>query len=120
MLEHLPIDAGLGLTRECRRVLKPGGVLRICVPDARRHLGWYVEGTLHEWRSSHATPLMSVLEQFYGFGHKVMYDFETLALLCHAAGFSRVEERRFGDSRLSPAPDHEWREWDSQYVEVVK
>jgi hypothetical protein len=49
-----------------------------------------------------------------------MYDYETLSLLCRAAGFATVEKRRFRDSRLEPAPDHEWRGWDSLYVEMVK
>lgn len=33
MLEHLSHDQALGLTRECLRVLKLGGVLRTVVPD---------------------------------------------------------------------------------------
>lgn len=35
MLEHLSLEAALGLLRECRRVLRPGGILRIAVPDLR-------------------------------------------------------------------------------------
>ena len=33
VLEHLDPNAGLRLLRECRRVLRPGGVARIAVPD---------------------------------------------------------------------------------------
>jgi len=32
--EHLFLDEAVDLLRECRRVLTPGGVIRICVPDA--------------------------------------------------------------------------------------
>jgi predicted SAM-dependent methyltransferase len=119
VLEHLPGDFGLALTRECWRVLEPGGVLRIGVPDARRHIGWYVDGQ-HPAYEHPPTALVPLLRELYGFGHRVMYDFETLALLCHAAGFEVVEERPFGDSRLEPAPDHEWRRWDSLYVESLR
>jgi SAM-dependent methyltransferase len=58
LLEHLTMDRALALTRECHRVLKPGGVLRIAVPDARRHVEWYCRDTLPPERAGHATPLM--------------------------------------------------------------
>jgi predicted SAM-dependent methyltransferase len=120
LLEHLTMDRGLALIEDCHRILAPGGVLRIAVPDAERHIGWYAAGTLPRERREHATRLMSVLEEFYGHGHRTMYDFETLALLCNAAGFESVERRSFGESNVHPAPDHEWRQWDSMYVEMTK
>jgi predicted SAM-dependent methyltransferase len=120
MLEHLPIDCGLGLTAECYRVLKPGGVLRIAVPDVQIYFGYYDRQAIPEARNQRWTPMMNVLEEFYGQGHRIMYDFQTLALLCHAAGFPDVERRQFGQSLLSPCPDHEWRRWDSLYAEMVK
>lgn len=36
LLEHLQQEEGEGLTQECFRVLKPGGILRIVVPDLER------------------------------------------------------------------------------------
>ena len=33
VLEHLSPDAARGMLTECRRVLRPGGVLRVVVPD---------------------------------------------------------------------------------------
>jgi predicted SAM-dependent methyltransferase len=32
--EHLFLDDAVALLKECRRILKPGGVIRTCVPDA--------------------------------------------------------------------------------------
>ncbi|TLD70893.1 methyltransferase domain-containing protein [Phragmitibacter flavus] len=32
--EHLFLDDAIALLRECQRILKPGGVIRTCVPDA--------------------------------------------------------------------------------------
>jgi predicted SAM-dependent methyltransferase len=120
VLEHLSIDHGLRLTAECFRILKPGGVLRIAVPDVQIYFGYYNRKAIPEARNQTWTPLMNVLQEFYGQGHRVMYDFETLAVLCHAAGFTDVERREFGQSALSSCPDHEWRKWDSVYAEMVK
>lgn len=36
VLEHLPRDAAPGFLADCRRVLKPGGTIRIAVPDLER------------------------------------------------------------------------------------
>lgn len=43
VLEHLTRAAGKAFIIECRRVLKPGGVLRIAVPDLERIARLYLE-----------------------------------------------------------------------------
>lgn len=42
-LEHLADDVCLFVLRECHRLLKPGGVLRLCIPDMDKALEAYVE-----------------------------------------------------------------------------
>lgn len=42
VLEHLPRTMGEDMTRECYRVLKPGGVLRINVPDLEKICREYI------------------------------------------------------------------------------
>ena len=46
VLEHLKPEDGAAMIRECYRVLKPGGVLRIVVPDLERIARLYLE--MHE------------------------------------------------------------------------
>jgi predicted SAM-dependent methyltransferase len=118
VLEHLSAREGFELLQECHRVLKPGGVLRIGVPDAARYVRWYTDGSCP--RDNRPTPLLALVEQFYGFGHRMMYDAETLEAFVGAAGFPLVEEMRFGQSRLDPVPDTSFREWDTLYIEAVK
>ena len=42
MLEHLPQAAAPGLIAECLRVLKPGGILRVVVPDLETIARFYL------------------------------------------------------------------------------
>jgi SAM-dependent methyltransferase len=123
LLEHLPLKSGLDLTLECYRLLKPGGILRVGVPDVARLLrSWLDQPSdfVESVRPGRPTPFLAVQEVFYCCGHRTMYDFETLALLCRAAGFEMIEQRDFGDSRLSPCPDSEHRRSGTLYVEAVK
>lgn len=43
VLEHLRHDRALPFLKECHRVLKPGGVLRVAVPDLESLAGLYLE-----------------------------------------------------------------------------
>ncbi|MFK7767052.1 MAG: methyltransferase domain-containing protein [Mariniblastus sp.] len=49
VLEHLRPQQGIELITECFRVLKPGGVLRIVVPDLERIANLYLEKHQQAW-----------------------------------------------------------------------
>ena len=114
-LEHLPLNAGLGLTRECFRVLRPGGRLRISVPDAGAAIGDYTAGKAQDA----PTALLELQRLFYEWGHRTMYDSETLALLLSECGFESIEPCAFGESRIEPCPDVSFRP-GSLYIEAMK
>lgn len=120
-LEHLTPAAALALTAECRRVLKPGGVLRIGVPDAAACLRAYCgERADAHWVAGRPAPLLAVAELVYEHGHRSMWDPPTLDLLCRAVGFEGAERRRFGQGLLSPNDDSESRRDWTLYVEAVR
>lgn len=50
VLEHLHPDDGVKLLNECFRVLKPGGIARIVVPDLERIAKLYLEMHDRAWR----------------------------------------------------------------------
>jgi predicted SAM-dependent methyltransferase len=120
MFECLPIADGAAFARECFRVLRPGGTLRIAVPDAGRLVQSVVEhgaGVIEETRPGRPTPILAMQEIFYWYYHRTMYDAETLTLMCHAAGFEDVQNKPYGETALPVCPDTESRRPGTLYIE---
>jgi predicted SAM-dependent methyltransferase len=103
----------LGFLRECRRVLMPGGVLDVVVPDAEGMIGEYVgrhqvEFPMHPWWGPKwcDTPMHCVNYLFrQGREHKYAYDEETLVRVLESTGFVQVTRRAFDPTR--DAPNHD-------------
>lgn len=96
-LEHLSPGEGLRFIRECHRVLKPGGVIRIVVPDLRACVERYRAGKLSSLEFLDALAVDPVLPSdgrfkrllapHVRFPHRCMYDAETLLSRMRGAGF---------------------------------
>lgn len=123
VMEHIDAWDGYHFIKDSYRALKPGGILRIVMPDASRYISSYFDPQhkfMNKWRPGRPTPMIVLQEEFYGFSHKAIYDFETLELFCKIAGFKDIQQKSFGDSLIEPHPDCEWRITDSFYTEMVK
>ena len=122
VLEHFTLADGLDLLEECRRVLRPGGIVRVGVPDFGRYLVSYAgDGEFVErLRPGRPTRLIAVGEVALGHGHRSVWDGETLELALTEAGFTDVRCRLFGDSALAPAPDNPAREPETVYAEGTR
>ena len=122
LLEHISLRDGAALMAECFRVLKPGGILRVGVPDAGELIRSYVgDGTyLQRLHPDRPTRLIGVQELFYWHDHVAMFDNETLALMFRASGFPDPTRREFGETDLDAAPDTERRRAETLYMEAAK
>lgn len=121
---------------ECHRVLKPGGVIRIVVPDVERYLRAYCSGGWEELARirpldaerrdfhnfTYNTPMELINEVFrQGYTHKYAYDYQTLQFLLLKYGFSTVTRQEFGNTMMEdPCLDEPTRRTESLYVEAVK
>jgi len=127
VLEHLTAATALAAVDQAHRLLEPGGVLRISVPDFGRYARSYAadgKGTdadfLAGQRPGRPTPLLALAEVSHHHGHVSLWDDATLVELLRSAGFEQVAPSAFQQTQLSPIPDNPDRRGESLYVEGIK
>ncbi|MFK0191383.1 methyltransferase domain-containing protein [Kitasatospora sp. NPDC090308] len=136
LIEHVPLDTAVRWLAEVRRVLRPGGLLRLTTPDLAR----YVEGYLDDreqffrrhrrrLRTMRVGPPMPerrafMLNQiFYHFGHRWIYDEAELRYVLDRAGYGAFtvvrQEFQTGARPDVAALDTAFRKDESIYLEAV-
>jgi SAM-dependent methyltransferase len=112
MIEHVSREEGLVMLRECFRVLKPGGRIRIATPDLEVLAGLYAREKTPEQVGYIETVIDAyipnavgareglVINQLFDFGHQFLYDPTTLRDALEAAGFSNVTRCEPGGSAV--------------------
>jgi len=125
-LEHITMDQCRAVLKECRRLLRPGGTLRIVIPDAAIFAKLYIQALSGEevqfpYSSEYPsyTPMMHVNRIFREHGHQFAYDAETLAMVVKQAGFDQTALKRFREGKDAMLLlDHESRAVESMYLEA--
>lgn len=135
VLEHLFVGQARRVLKECHRVLKPGGVVRMVVPDleacvadyvARRDVPGYtgkkpgLDGSgdilnqrllFHEVEPPGGNPIMKYYHLRNNFHlHKWMYDERTLGERLKEAGFVEVKRMNYLESRIPGIEEVERRD----------
>lgn len=131
-LEHVSFDVADRVIGEIWRVLKPGGIVRIVVPDGELYLRTYLRKIIGDQEVSFPfstqdqyqnvySPIMSVNRIFRAHGHQYIFDFDCLNHLLTKWRFVAIKREAYLSGRL-PALllDTESRAVESLYVEAQK
>ena len=103
-LEHIEYDQAVNLIKECFRVLKKGGVIRIATPDLTHLVNKYKGNWKDQDWLSHddykfiQTKGMMINHAFRGWGHKYLWNKEDLARVFIMAGFNDPTTKYLGIS----------------------
>ena len=120
VLENLYLDEAKSLLKECHRILRPGGVLRIMVHDLRKAALNYISGNnlkdskdqktkadefLTTLSIRHEFPKGSIFYKIYTLfndyhTYKWLYDSESLIFHFKEAGFEKVEQKPVLQSKI--------------------
>lgn len=125
-LEHIEMKEALANFKEFFRMLKPGCIARIVVPDCELYIDIYEmrkrgSKVRMPYEDGYITPMARINGIFRNHGHKFIYDFDTIKNLLNQAGFSKITKHSFGegnDKRL--LVEQEWRAVESLYVEAQR
>jgi len=111
MIEHISWRNGQTMLRECHRVLKPRGVMRISTPDLEVILGLYSSTLSAEQKNyveyivGQALPDVSthqaafvINNAFRNWGHQFIYDGKLMTLALQRCGFTDIRRCAYGES----------------------
>jgi len=111
MIEHISRREASFMLRECQRVLKPRGTIRIATPDLQVLAGLYARGKDDDkhhyvkWVTNKLTnraddyqPGFVINHAFYSWGHRFLYDADLLARDLENAGFTNIRHCSMGFS----------------------
>jgi predicted SAM-dependent methyltransferase len=111
-IEHISEPDARLMLKECFRILRPGGRIRLATPNLsailglyddsldeieRHYIDWVITTFLPDIRSGNKRCYV-INQMFMAYKHRFIYDYETLGALVTDAGFVDVVRREAGES----------------------
>lgn len=118
-IEHITRDEGVQFLKECHRVLKPGGAIRISTPDLRWLVAQYISDKLDEWTDVGwlpLTPCQLMNEGMRSWGHQFVYDRSELKAVLQLVGFTKITVVSHLDSTVPELRGLECRPWHQELI----
>jgi predicted SAM-dependent methyltransferase len=134
LIEHVPLQVAIGWLAEVRRILAPGGLVRITTPDLARYAEGYQGGGFfakhrRRLRLMRVGPPMPERRAFmfnqifYLYGHRWIYDADELRHAASEAGFApeALRRRAFRNGARQDVADLDtaFRSDETVYIEVT-
>jgi predicted SAM-dependent methyltransferase len=146
-IEHLTFEESIEFFKECKRILRKDGIIRIICPDLEKWINSYIKNDqqffdkykqqitidspdnyLYYLLDRITTKGQIMCSNFYNWDHKWMWDFESMELVLKDIGFNEIQK---SSSLVSDIPEVESVEapsielfgkriLESLYVEAVK
>ncbi len=135
-IEHVALKDAINWLRELRRLIVPGGLLRVTTPDLKKYMDGYADPeqrffNLHRkelekieidkaWVTQRRAWMVNQIFQYYG--HQWLYDFDELVHAASAAGFDSgaIRQKQFQSGALKDVfmLDSASRADETLYVEM--
>lgn len=102
-IEHITREEGLSFLKECYRVMKPGSIIRLTVPDTELLINKYATNDISQYKHINvgvekSTDNADSLFELLLSGHKTIYDYDSLSKLLSKAGFVDITRKDFNKS----------------------
>jgi len=132
-IEHIPRHAAIAFLQDSFRILQPGGIRRISIPDVEALTRAYLNNPEHTRLMNernkrlgsryNSYPIDILNTTFREWGHICLYDFQTLQQLLNSVGFQNITPCKVGESRhsaLSGIEQHDVGSIEDEFTCVVE
>jgi predicted SAM-dependent methyltransferase len=120
VIEHFDCQDSVRVLSDCNRVLKPGGVLRVGIPDASFFFSKRMVLDEVNWGEPYPLGINFMEYALFFHDHKQILNMDTLGCILFVSGFSKTQQSAFGYSSLPFLALADTRPIFSAFMEGIK